>query len=231
MRLLLVLAAVLLSLHAWADDGDFVSDALHYTPQASDYTQLFTVQVGTFSPHALTVSNGEYTFNYGNDSLNSYMVEAGWNMRLFDLLGGWQLEEGLGFTSFTGSAQSIIQGTSGMETLRLNLISLDSRIMYSMEWFPWKMLTPFADGGYQYTFFSQSGNSDLESVQGGVGNPVAGLGLRFWVNRASTVHGNFAKRLSAIPVFITAKVNWVLPGDQNIDLSSRSYLAGVAVGL
>jgi hypothetical protein len=103
--------------------------------------------------------------------------------------------------------------------------------MYSMEWFPWKRLIPFVDGGYRYTFYSQSGASDLESAQGGVGNGVFGAGLRFWINRGSFTGESLSERFITTPVFLTAKFNRIFSGPGDLDLASDSYLAGVAIGL
>jgi hypothetical protein len=197
----------------------------------SDFSQLFTIQGGAFSANSISVSNGDYKFTYDGDSLKSYVFEAGWALKLFQLLGAFQVEENLDFTGLQGEAPSNIRGVDQTQNLKLYLLGLDTRIMYSMEWFPWKRLIPFIDGGYRYTFFSQSGPSDLESAQGVVGNAVAGAGLRFWVNRGTFTGDDLTRRFTSIPIFLTAKFNRTFSSGEELDLAGDSYLFGLAVAL
>jgi hypothetical protein len=213
--------------------ADTISEQMPSLPKGTenDFSQLFMIQAGSFSPHSVSVSNGDYKFNYDSEATESYVVEAGWALRLFDLLGAFHFEENLDFTSVQGTAPSSISGNQQSQDLKLYLVGLDTRIMYSMEWFPWKRLIPFVDGGYRYTFYSQSGPSDLESAQGGVGNAVFGAGLRFWVNRRTFTGDSLSQRFTSIPVFLTAKFNRIYSSGGDLDLGSDSYLAGIAIAL
>jgi hypothetical protein len=64
----------------------------------------------------------------------------------------------------------------------------------------------------------------LESVNGGVGNFVAGGGAKLWVNPGVAIDGG-------IPVFVSAKVNRVFPNSSALDLGSLSFQGGVTFGL
>lgn len=196
------------------------------------YTQLITVQAGPFHPSSISLSNGSYAFDYNNDSLDSYMVEVGWSARVFKLFGSWSAEENLAFSSFSGALQPL-QGAAASTTQNLSayMMGLDSRIMWNMDWFPWQSLIPFLDGGYQYTFYYQSGSSDLQSSQGGVGNFVAGGGLRLWLNRATSISDDHVNRFAAFPLFLTAKINHIFPEDNGVNLGSTDFMAGISVGL
>lgn len=197
----------------------------------SPYNQLVTVQAGPFRPASIALSNGSYAFNYGTESLDSYMVEVGWSARVFKLIGSWSFEENIAFSSFTGALTTVQNSVSGTQSLSAYMMGLDTRAMWAMDWFPWSSLIPFVDGGYQRTFYYQSGSSDLESAQGSVGNLVVGAGLRLWLNRTSSMSGDHVNRFAAFPFFLTAKVNHIFPIDSGLNLSSTDIMAGLSVGL
>jgi hypothetical protein len=196
------------------------------------YSQLITVQAGPFHPASITLSNGSYAFDYNNDSLDSYLVEVGWSAHVYKLLGSWSLEENLAFSSFSG-ALAPVPGSpaSSAQTLSAYMMGLDSRLMWSWDWFPWHSLIPFFDAGGQYTFFYQSGSSELQSSQGGVGNFVTGAGLRLWLNRATSLSDDHINRFAAFPLFLTAKVNHIFSSDNGVNLGSTDFMAGISVGL
>jgi hypothetical protein len=195
------------------------------------FSQLLSLQVSTFNPRSVTVSNGDYDFKYG-PNVSGTMVEAGWSVRLFPLVfGSIHFEEGLAYASLSGSANSSIRGTQQQDSLQMNMLALDSRVMYSMDWFPWKRLIPFADGGYQLEFYNQTGASDLESVQGNSGNFVAGAGLRFWLNRGDFSAGDYVSRVEGIPFFLLLKYSHVFPNQSDLDLASDSYSIGLQMGI
>ena len=217
--------------HLRASEISKPSETSESFENVSPYNQLVTLQAGPFRPASVALSNGSYAFNYGSDSLDSYMVEIGWSARIFKLLGSWSFEENLAFSSFSGALTIVQNAVSGPQTLSAYMLGLDTRAMWAMDWFPWGALIPFVDGGYQRTFYYQSGTSDLESAQGNVGNFVAGAGLRLWLNRASSMSGDHVNRFAAFPVFLTAKVNRIFPSDSGVNLSSTDFMAGLSVGL
>jgi hypothetical protein len=233
--LILFVATFFTASFAWADstiEAPPTTNELK-TPVVSEsnYSQIFTIQVGQFVPGGIAVSNGDYKFDYDGDSLNSYIVQMGWALHLLDFGGSWYLEQNLGFTSFKGSASSTVEGKTSDQTMQLYVLPIDIRLMYAMDWFPWKRLIPFVDGGYQYAFYSQMGNSDLDSAQGSVGNFVTGFGVRYWLNRGRFSDSDYSTRFSSIPIMLTAKVNWIMPNQSQFDLSSTTFLAGLAIAL
>lgn len=213
---------------SWADEN--YNESVENAPS---FSQLITVQAGPFHPSSMALSNGSYVFNYNNDSLDSYMVEAGWSARLFKLIGSWSFEENLAFSSFSGTLQPVQSASGGAANKDLSayLLGLDTRLMWSWDWFPWPILIPFLDAGYQRTFYFQSGPSDLESSQGSVGNIVAGAGLRFWLNRSFSISDDHVNRFASVPFFLTAKVNHIFSENTGVNLGSTDFMAGLSVGL
>jgi hypothetical protein len=205
----------------------------HEDTSSQRYTQYFSIEAGRFQPSSLNVGNGDYNFQYGSDATASSFVEAGWAIRLlhFRYLGSISLAEGLGYTGFSGTATSALGSANSPENLRVNILALDSRLRYSADWFPWEYLVPFVDAGYLYSFYDQSGQSDLDSAQGGVGNFVAGAGLRFWVNRRQFNNGDFESRFLNIPFFISLRYSHVYPNHENVDMASDSWIGGVEIAL
>jgi hypothetical protein len=193
------------------------------TQTNATYDQLVTLQFGSFKPASVQITNGSYRFNYGNN-ISSYMGEAGWALRLFELGGAFYIEENLAFAEFSGSAVENASVQPGGTSYSMDLFGFDTRLMYAADWFPWKPLVPFIDGGYQYSIYFQPGTSGLDSVSGGVGNPVAAGGLRLWLNRAASLNGNH-------PVFLMAKVNRIFGTSNSVDLESTSFFGGVSFGL
>jgi hypothetical protein len=194
------------------------------TPAEASVTsgdQFVSIAFGAFAPASVQISNGAYNFDYGKKT-STYMGQAGWGIKLFDLAGAFYLEENLGFSQLSGNA--ISGGQTASASYSVDFFGLDTRLMYQASWFPWKRLVPFVDGGYLYTLYYQPGASGLDSVSGGVGNPVAGGGLRFWLNRASSMNG-------AHPVFLTGKVNRIFTTSNSVDLSATSVFGGVSFGI
>ncbi len=191
------------------------------------YDQLIALSAGPFTPQSAVISNGTYSFNYGNGTTSSFLVEAGWAIRL---VSGFYLSENLAYSRFSGTPGVNI-ATGSSNSLSVNLIGLDSRINYSVERFPVRWIIPFAEAGYQYTFYSQTGSSDLDSVQGGTGNFVAGAGVRLWVNRSSALSTDLKGTYRTLPIFVTFKWNDILPNGSNMDLADSNLLVGVSVGL
>jgi hypothetical protein len=193
---------------------------------SSSYDQLVTLQFGQFRPQSLQIANGIYSFNYGNQT-SSFMGEAGWAIQLLHTYGSFFFEENLAFSTFSGNAiqnqGSNLQISSG--SYSLYLFGFDTRLMYAADWFPVKWVIPFADGGYQYTVYDQSASSGVESVQGGVGNFVAGGGLRLWLNRGSSLSGG------STPLYLSAKFNKIFSNSGSLDLASTSFFGGVSLGL
>jgi hypothetical protein len=106
----------------------------------------------------------------------------------------------------------------------MGVLGIDARLMYAGDWFPWKPLIPFVDGGYRYSVFYQPGQGGLDAAEGGVGNPVAGLGLRFWLNRRASLNGS-------TPFFLSAKAERVFPAQNSLNLAATSFFGGLSIGL
>jgi hypothetical protein len=193
---------------------------------SSSYDQLITLQLGEFRPQSIQIANGIYNFDYGNQ-VSSFMGEAGWAIKLLKTKGTFYFEENFAFSTFSGSTtQSSNQDLQVQsQSFSLYLFGFDTRLMYAADWFPEKWVIPFADAGYQYTIYDQSASAGVESAQGGVGNFVAGGGLRFWLNRSSSLDGG------DMPLFLSAKVNRIFSSGNSLDLASTSFLGGVSVGL
>lgn len=189
------------------------------------YSQLFTIEAGPFRPTAVSVSNSNAQYDYTGSSLNSYLVEPGWSLKLFHLLGAVSLQESLALSMFKANLPN------QADSISLFALGVDTRLRHSWEWFPVRAIIPFVEGGYQYTFYSQSGPSDFESAQGAVGNFVAGGGVDLWVNAMLGHSVDEVNRYSAIPVFVTAKINYVAPSASSVNLGSTSFLAGLSIGI
>jgi hypothetical protein len=216
---------LLLPRSVWAETSETVEHS------DSSYSQLVTLEAGPFRPAGIVLSNGSYSFEYGKETLDSYLVEAGWSDKLLNFLGGIYIQEGIGFSTFSGTAPTFQEGTTTSRPLSAYLLSLDTRVMHAWEWFPWKRLIPFYEVGYQYTFYYQAGPSDLESSQGGVGNFVGAAGLRLWLNRNSSLSEDHVNRFASFPIFLTAKVNHIFPQNNGVNLESTTLLAGLSFGI
>ena len=196
------------------------------TDEDRSYSQILTVQAGPIQPTALNISNGNYSYQYSPQLTQATLAEVGWSARLaqFHWLGSFYVSENLALTQFQGAASSSISGGgSGVDNLSLNMVGIDSRLVYSMDWFPVKWVIPFIEGGYQISYYSQTGNNDLESVQGSFGNFVEGAGLKIWINKAWSD--------SSLPIFATIKWNKNLASSTNISFENDSYLIGLGIGL
>jgi hypothetical protein len=192
--------------------------------KSSSYDQMVTFGISEFKPKALSFSNGTYGFNYGG-SPDSVLGSVGWAIKLFGGMGAMYLEENFGFTTLNGDVSQSQGVKLSANNYSLYMFAFDTRLMYAGDWFPWKRLVPFIDGGYQYAIYYQPASSGLESAQGGVANPVAGLGLRFWLNRDSSL------AVGRTPVFLIAKANRVFNADNSVNLAQTSVMGGLAIGL
>ena len=185
------------------------------------YTQTLGLEMGSFHPASLSISNSNNRFDYSGKSLNSVWVEPKWSIKLFHFAGAFYLEEGMPLSFFNGKLPD--SETAHGETTSLFVLGIDTRLKYAMEWFPLKAFIPFVEGGYQYSLYSQSGPSDFESVQGSVGNWVAGAGLDFWINASSSER--------TIPLFLSAKVNRIFSSSNSVNFDSVSYLGSMSIGI
>jgi hypothetical protein len=184
------------------------------------YDQLISISAGAFSPQSAVVSNGTYTFNYGSGTTDTFLIQAGWAVRLMRDL---YLAENIAYSRFSGSASA--------ENLSVNLVGLDSRLQFALDNSPIPWFIPFVEGGYLYTFYSQTGSSDLDSVQGGTGNFVMGAGARIWVNRSSSLNTDLKGTYSRLPLFLTVKWNSILSNGSAFNLADNGLMVGVSVGL
>jgi|GEM_PF-5570149 len=200
------------------------STAAEIRPSA-DYKQVLSIQAGNLQPETLNIQNGSSTFRYDPVTTQSTLVEAGWSLRLFRFLGTFELSENLAYTQIQGTAlRAAAPGQSAStENLTLNLMGLDTRFVYNMDWFPVRWMVPFVEGGYFAAYYSQTGSSDLESVQGSMGNAVAGAGLKFWLNAWAEP--------SHLPLFLSLKWNRNFAATTDISFNSDTFMAGIGVGL
>ena len=225
LTLSLLLAASVAQAEDVANTTEDSAAWLHGTDR-HPYSQMFTLEAGAFHPANLTLSNSTYNYRYAGSSLNSYDIEPGWSIKLFHLLGAVYLEENLAFSTFSASVPG------GTDNLSLFMLASDTRVKYSMEWFPLRAFIPFVEGGYRFSFLSQSGASDFESAQTTVGNFVAGAGVDLWINAMFGTSHDDVNLYGAMPVFLTAKVNRILGnGSSDVNLDSTSVLAGLSIGI
>ena len=233
MKFLLILSSFLMMSCLAQAETNTTSTTGYFSepPESQTYRQMFSIQAGPFQPKSAVISNGSYAFDYGS-ATHSFLVEAGWSVRLFWALGNFYLNENFAYSQLSGVAppSAIAGNTDG--SLSMNLFGLDTRLVDSFEWFPIRWAIPFVEGGYQYTFYNQSGSVDLDSVQGGVGNPVAGAGVRFWLNRKVSDQFDTVHSYESFPIFLTFKWNRIFPNSSNgLDLADSSVLGGLSVGL
>lgn len=195
---------------------------------SSAYGQLFSVQAQGFQPQSLRIDNGTYIFNYvspDGSPMRSFLLELGWAPKLLEWHGAFYLEGQFAFSLFHGGAAEVSDLPQlDSVSYSLFLFGLDTRIMYAATWFPWKLLIPFFDGGYLYSILYQPGYSGLESAQLGVGNAVASLGLRFWLNRQSSQEGG-------PPFFLILRLNRVFSRAGDVNLGSTALSGGLSLGL
>jgi len=194
-------------------------------PDQHPYSQIFSLQAGSFRPTSISLSNSQQKFDYVGNSLNSYLIEPGWGIKLFHLLGAVYLQQNLFFSSFNAT----LPGQS--DNLNLLMMGLDMRLRHSWEWFPVRAIVPFIEGGYQFTFYTQSGPSDFESANGLVGNMVAGAGFDFWINGIFPSEESVLGGYNSVPIFLTVKVSQIVAGNSPVNLGSTNYLVGLSVGI
>ena len=202
-----------------------------HRPVSSDYSQLFSIEAAPFHPRSLAISNGDYEFNYGSNLQSSYEIEATWAMRLFRLFGTFSFSQGLAFAGASATSDTTVHGVEDSGQVSLMMMILDSRLVYSADWFPWRVIVPFVSGGYQYSLYYQSGRSDLESAEGGAGNIVGSAGARIWLNRGRIESGDYGHRFSTSALYLTLRTDWVMANNQAMDLGERTYFAGLALAL
>lgn len=213
-------------------------------PQASkassdaNYQQIISFSAGIFNPASASISKGSYVFNYDADSTHTAIFEVGGATRLFWVGGAIYLNTNLTYMRFKGSfAPYTIQPLllsdvkANASDLSVNLFGLDTRITHAWEWFPIHWIIPFLEAGYTYTFYSQFGSSDFDSVQGGTGNPTAGAGIRFWLNPSASVRSDDTQSYFSIPVFLTLKWNQIFSNGEPLDLAYSGLIFSASFGL
>ncbi|MDB5039136.1 MAG: hypothetical protein JWQ35_2664 [Bacteriovoracaceae bacterium] len=189
--------------------------------------QFLNLMAGAFQPSSIELKNLDYTYRYDDDSKSSFVVEISRDFRLFKTLGqAFYINLSFNYSLLRMRLPSDYPGNLGRQSLNLNLFGMAARVEDSWENFPWKRLVPFLDGGFQYTYYSQSGLSDIETVDGGVGNFVLGGGLRFWMNPSTSLE---SKVDFSLPVFLLAKVNHMFGTDSALNLESTSFLGGLTM--
>lgn len=227
----LVLIALLSTMIQTSPARADVSTYFSQPAESQTYNQMFSIQAGPFQPKSAVISNGSYAFDYGS-ATHSFLLEAGWSARLFWAFGNFYFNENFAYSQLSGVAPPASIAGNTDSSLSVNLFGLDTRIVDAFEWFPVHWAIPFVEGGYQYTFYNQSGSVDLDSVSGGVGNPVAGAGVRFWINHQNSARADTVHAYESFPIFVTLKWNRIFPNSSNgLDLADSSVLGGLSVGL
>lgn len=234
MRAPTALLALALSLAAASQaraDADAIPE-IHLdkpTGTSSSLDQLITFQVGELQAQDVHISNGAYDFDYSG--AHSLYGEAGWAVRLLGgKAGAFYFETNLGFTNFSGNAAAGASGANSQPldgSYSLYLFAADLRVMYAADWLPLRWLVPFAEGGYQGNYYFQPASSSDQSVEGTAGFPVAGAGLRLWLNPKSSFD------VAGMPIFLSLKYNRIFPGPgtSSFQLAENSFLGGLTLGL
>jgi hypothetical protein len=197
------------------------------------YDQILSITAGPYQPKQINFTNwNSTTFNYDTKTLKSFSVELGWGINLFRAGGtAFSFSEGLTLSSFTFQLPDSMPENPGNQSVTLHMFGFDSRIQQSWQTFPVASLEPFWEGGYRLSLYNQSAPSDLLSGEGTTGNFVAGLGMRWWVNRGASLNHEFPNRYMALPVFVSAKLNQIFSNNQGVDPGSTSVMAGISIGL
>lgn len=197
------------------------------------YDQLLTIQAGPYRPQSIRFTNANNnSFNYDEPSRGSFVAELGWGIQLFRAGGtAFHLSESLSYANFRHKLPTSFAANPGNTSVTFHLFGFDTRLSQSWETCPLASIVPFWEGGVLFSLYSQSGASDLVSAEGSTTNAVAGVGLRFWLNRADSINPTFSNRYNALPVFISAKVNHIFSNGSGVDPANTTVLGGVSVGL
>jgi hypothetical protein len=222
--LLLALAAP-----AGADTGteprtETQAEAKQRDPQP--YGNLLSLEGGYFRPDRVEIRNLDYTYAYDTDARTSFQLRLSDALRVVRF-GGQSLyvQAGVSYSLMRMRLPASYAGNPGNQSLSLNLFGLEARLSHAWESCPIRALIPFWDAGYRYTYYEQSGPSELEAADGGVGNVVVGGGLRYWLNRPSS----FEHLQSWGGVFLTARAEHIFNSGGPINLASTNFLGGLAV--
>ena len=220
----LFLLGVLLTGFARAEQSPTATMPYDVAIDAHPYSQTLSIEVGSFHPQSISISNSDQRFDYSSHQLDSYAVEPQWSVKIFHFLGAFSISEGLPISLFSGTL------STGGSSVSLFTLGADTRLKYSMEWLPLTWIIPFLEAGYQYTLYRQSGETDLESVVGSTGNWAIGAGIDLWVNG---VFNNGADRVEhgSTPIFLTVKFNRLLPSASNVNLGYSSLVLGFGLGI
>jgi len=213
----------LVSASALADGTSTHTDSTKwFTPvDPHPYSELFTIEAGTVVPNAITVRNSSGAFQYLDKDRRALQIEPGWSIKLFHLFGAaFYLGEGLPISVYHTNAQ---------DRLTLFTMGADTRLRIALEIFPWRPVTPFVEGGYQLTVYSQTGTLDAESADGLIGNFAGGAGFQLWLN-ALFLRQPSEAFIGSTPVLFTARWNRVLPQHGDVDLGSSIYMGGLSLG-
>lgn len=197
------------------------------------YDFILTLEAGPYKPKSISFTNwNNNSFTYDDSTLNAFSAQLGWGMNLYkndDI--AIIFNESLDYSNFTYKLPADLAANPGNVSVSMHMFSFDSRLQVAWNNSPVLSLIPFAEGGYMVTLWNQNGPTDLTAGEGTAGNLVAGAGLRFWLNRAASLNHEFPSRYSALPIFITAKVNQVFSNNAGVDPGATSVLGGLSVGL
>jgi hypothetical protein len=221
---------------SWAEEASVVnanSDSSTTHSNTHPYDQLLMLQMGPYTPRSIAFTNwNNNTFDYTDQAHSTFLAELGWGIELFNTGPvSYFLTESLAYSNSTYKLPASLLSNPGNMSITVHLLGFDTRLQLAWNDLLKGTLTPFLDAGVQYTLYNQSGSSDLVSGEGSAANLAAGLGLRYWVNRSSSVRGDFPGRYMAIPIFLTAKLNKIFTNNSGVDLANTTILGGITVGL
>jgi hypothetical protein len=199
------------------------------------YDQMLTVTVGPYTPKNISFTNwNNNSFDYSDQTRSTFLAELGWSIQLFEV-GPTSLyfSEGLAFSTMSLKlAPNLLSNPApGTSSVTFHMFGFDSRLMQAWETCPLEALVPYWDFGVQYTLYNQSGASDLVAGEGSASNLVAGLGLRYWVNRSSSISREYPGHYKSIPIFLTAKFNRIFSNSAGFDPAGSTVVGGLSVGL
>lgn len=197
------------------------------------YDQLLTIQAGPYSPRAISFTNwNNNSFDFSDQSRNTFLAELGWGMRMFTAgATSFSFSESLAYSSMSLNVPTGKLSGAANPKVTFQMFGFDTRLVHAWDSFPLPELVPFWEGGFQVTLYNQAGSSDLVAGEGSATNLAAAVGLRYWVNRDAALNREFPGRYSALPVFVTAKLNKVFPNNAGFDAACTTVMGGLSVGL
>lgn len=208
------------------------NDGLEDKP-VQPYDQMLTLEAGPYKPKSINFTNwNNNSFNYDDTALSSFTAQLGWAMSVVKTDHFmFSLSESLDYSNFNYALPATMAANPGNVSVSMHMFSFDTRIQQSWTSSPILSIIPFWEAGYMISLWNQNGVDDLTAGEGTAGNFVAGLGVRYWINRSASLNHEFPNRYSALPVFITAKVNQIFSNNGGVDPADTTVVGGLSIGL